>query len=1006
MYSYGFDLAGSFRSAVLYHRVEEGAAAFLEVDVADPPDVGIQQITGLYERKKYGEIEPQALGLLASSLEWPYIDEATIHFIRGLAFTELGSFEDAVDCFSTSFSLCLLARSPESAADSLMNRAICRQYLGDDKRALADLDEALVLFRTYRSDAETAICIMNRGNCLLNLGDFQNALSAYDETLPIIELHDMAENAAIIRSNQAVCLLLAGYPRDALELILNVLPTLYRLDLIQEAARGLKTQANCLHELGELSEALPFYNASHLLTGTYGAPIDMARLFLDRAGCLADLGHHEEALLAYEDALFLLRDYGPPSELATGYMNKARCLVELGMLDRAVTGYEDALGILFVFGTPLATAHCYSSQASCFQALGYRKRALDSHDQALDLYGDHGTPLDQARCIMNRANTLDTMQRYSEALHAYEDALSLYVQHGSAVDQARCKMNKAICLRNAGSTERALEEYLDVIESLETVTLHDSLLSSLHENIARIHDDCGNHEAALDSMMLAAQLSEPLSAARRELQYRLGKRSELADRYRFIVRTAIALHQNVTAFTFIQHGKGRVLLDLIERRSRISELDNQETTARKQYSREEIDLATLNSTVAIISQRRQEERKSLLGNAMPHSLDSIVSKLRPAEGLVDTFELDNGTLALVLLLPHQDSCPLVEVIDMEALDALHREWQSARQAWLTATAAHAAQRKKSKGATQTPRRADIDAAKHREEDALRKLGHLILNPLISELTRHDVRSLVISPDGILSQIPFAALMIPGTDTPLIDRFSLQLIPTASALATLRVRGELLKTWPATCLAAAPLGTSLRHSESEVTMIAQLMHEAAPAAPPPVTLFSKATRDEIISRLSGVQIFHLATHGLYIPDEETFLSYRILLAKNSSISIADIYDGAIPLASVFMVCLSSCHLGEVVIHGAEAIGFSHAFIQAGAQVVLAPIWAVNDLATRIHMTSWYRRLLSDDRPPVAEAWQQATKDLRSHEQFAHPYYWGGFLPTGDGALRLANQTDRA
>lgn len=996
---------GRFRSAVPHHLVGQIAGMLLEVTLADQHKAGIQQVIELYEQKKYCEIEPQALGLLESSLVWPDIDKATLHFIRGLALTELGNFEDAIDCFSTSFSLCQMAHAPESAADSLMNRAICRQYLGEDELALIDLDIALELFREYRSDEETAICIMNRANCLLSLGDLQNALSAYEEALPIFELHNMAENAAIIKSNQAVCLLLAGKPRDALELIIKVLPTFYRLELMQEAARGLKTQANCLHELGEPSEALSFYNASHLLTGTFGTPIDMARLVLDRAGCLADLGNHEEALLECEDALFLLRDYGPLSELATGYMNRARCLIELGMLDRAVTGYRDALGILYAFGTPLTTAHCYSSQASCFQALGYRQQALDSHDQALHLYGDHGTPLDRARCIMNRANTLDTMQRYNESLHAYEDALSLYVQHGSAVDQARCKMNKAICLRNAGSTERALEEYLDVMESLETVTLHDSLLSSLHENIARVHDDCGDHEAALDSMMLAAQLSEPLSSARRELQYRLGKRSELADRYRFIVRTAITLNQNVTAFTFIQHGKGRVLLDLIERRSRISELDYQEAAAYKDHSRGEIDRATLDSTVSIITRRRQEERKSLLGNATPHSLDFIASKIRSDEGLIDAFELDNGTLALVLLSGHHDSGPIVEVIDMEALDTVHREWQSARQTWLTATAAHAAQKDKSKEANKTPRRAGIDAAKHREDDALRSLGHLILNPLIGELTRRDIRSLVISPDSILSQIPLAALIIPGTDTSLIDRFSLQLVPTASTLATLRVRGESLNTWPAACLAAAPLGTSLRHSESEVSVIAQLMREAAPAAPPPVTLFSEATRDEVINRLSGVQIFHLATHGLYIPDEETFLSYRILLAENSSISIADIYDGAIPLDSVFMVCLSSCHLGEVVIQGAEAIGFSHAFIQSGAQVVLAPIWAVNDLATRILMTSWYRRLLSDDRPSVAEAWQQTTKDLRSHEQFAHPYYWGGFLPTGDGGLRLANPTDR-
>ncbi|MBI4507897.1 MAG: CHAT domain-containing protein [Chloroflexi bacterium] len=98
-------------------------------------------------------------------------------------------------------------------------------------------------------------------------------------------------------------------------------------------------------------------------------------------------------------------------------------------------------------------------------------------------------------------------------------------------------------------------------------------------------------------------------------------------------------------------------------------------------------------------------------------------------------------------------------------------------------------------------------------------------------------------------------------------------------------------------------------------------------------------------------------------------------------------------------MTRAHLGDVVLHGEEAIGFNQAFLSAGAAVSLAPIWAVDDRATAELSIAYHRALLSSERPTVADALKQAMDHVRRQPEWEHPYYWAAFLPSGDGAQRL-------
>lgn len=59
----------------------------------------------------------------------------------------------------------------------MANRAVCNMELGDDNKAMADLDEAL------RIDANNADCLCIRARTLLRLGRVQDALKDVDRAM-------------------------------------------------------------------------------------------------------------------------------------------------------------------------------------------------------------------------------------------------------------------------------------------------------------------------------------------------------------------------------------------------------------------------------------------------------------------------------------------------------------------------------------------------------------------------------------------------------------------------------------------------------------------------------------------------------------------------------------------------------------------------------------------------------------------------------------------------------
>jgi CHAT domain-containing protein len=80
-------------------------------------------------------------------------------------------------------------------------------------------------------------------------------------------------------------------------------------------------------------------------------------------------------------------------------------------------------------------------------------------------------------------------------------------------------------------------------------------------------------------------------------------------------------------------------------------------------------------------------------------------------------------------------------------------------------------------------------------------------------------------------------------------------------------------------------------------------------------------------------------------------------------------------------------------GRGNVGFSRAFLYAGAKNLVLSLWKVNDASTSNLMTSFYATILNREMG-FTQSLAQAKMNLVETETYSHPYFWAPFILIGD------------
>jgi CHAT domain-containing protein len=257
--------------------------------------------------------------------------------------------------------------------------------------------------------------------------------------------------------------------------------------------------------------------------------------------------------------------------------------------------------------------------------------------------------------------------------------------------------------------------------------------------------------------------------------------------------------------------------------------------------------------------------------------------------------------------------------------------------------------------------------------ALRRLYDLTLAPLAPLL---EAERLLLIPHGVLHQVPLHALWV--GDRFLLELYECSYAPSASLAVQLLNNAESPAAWqkwaglglddPAIPGARIEVETAASHfSESRM-----YLGEAANLA----ALHTAAQEADIL---------HLATHGLFRPD-------------NPFCSVLKLADGWVDVKMLYrlnlaarLVVLSACESGAVVVRGGdETIGLARGFLAAGARALLVSLWNVHDASAPKLMAAWYKALTA---PAPRAAAALRTAQLESIRAGRHPYEWAPYLVIG-------------
>ena len=176
--------------------------------------------------------------------------------------------------------------------------------------------------------------------------------------------------------------------------------------------------------------------------------------------------------------------------------------------------------------------------------------------------------------------------------------------------------------------------------------------------------------------------------------------------------------------------------------------------------------------------------------------------------------------------------------------------------------------------------------------------------------------------------------------------------------------------------------------------------------------------------SQIDIIHLATHGFFWSEEDakkreyvTFLNPNNRLKQSeedkalmrsglffSGANIGlkgealpdDVEDGVLTalelsnlnLGNVDLVVMSACESGLGETSGEGVFGLQRGFKLAGANTLLMSLWKVDDTATQLLMTDFYRYYLSGKSKQ--ESLKLAQQKLRNNQEYSDPKYWAAFV----------------
>ena len=289
---------------------------------------------------------------------------------------------------------------------------------------------------------------------------------------------------------------------------------------------------------------------------------------------------------------------------------------------------------------------------------------------------------------------------------------------------------------------------------------------------------------------------------------------------------------------------------------------------------------------------------------------------------------------------------------------------------------------------------DLNNIENKEsiDKSLNELYNYIIQPIAPELASAKIENLVFIPDGVLKNIPLAALY--DGQQYLIENYNVSIAPSLNLVELETINRSEKQVLLAGLGRENPNNeetsffTPLVNVEAELNSIKDLI-PASKVILLDQTFTEQKLAEEI--KLSYAPIVHIATHGQFSSElEQTYL-----LTWDEVINLKELENLFTQYQrekqSIDLLVLSACQ--TAVGDEKAALGLAGISIKAGAKSTVASLWNVDDKSTSLLMTKFYQELLNNQTSKT-NALRQAQMEMIQSNQYNHPFYWSAFILVGN------------
>lgn len=878
----------------------------------------------------------------------------------GSSARERGDLRRAQETYSEALQLRAHIGDVRGMAADHNNLGLIAVELGDPLEARAHYRQALGVARQHRLEEAAANALLNLGNVASVEGEYADAAANYREALRLYRSLESTADVALVLHNLGLLELRRGDYRAARDRLAEALGLFARVGTVEDMVRVRRDLASVDAAMGNLRGAMDqLRRAEQQLARNPGRYDVAAAVALAQADLAVQLNTYAEADRQYARAQALYRRAGNTTGETEVQQGRAMLLVERKQYARALEQLHAVARRQAESGdrrsaalTRVVIGYARQKEGKIAEARQIVEQSRDTLRALQDRVGEAAALAALGDLELRSGAPLAAEAHYREGLARVAGRSAPTVSWHLHAGVGRALASRGALGEAVGQYRLAIAEVERVAQSIPLAERRSTFLADkwdAYQELALLQQERGDYSAAFDASerMRARQMLDLMARGR-------VRRVATAD-------SALVIHEQ----------------DL---RARIGELTQRlEAEEAVTSTLRGPDLSRTASGVTREGLARAQAEYAQLLLELRDDAGGIAAVVRAevASWRVVAARLAQGQAMLTYLVT--DSTTLVFVLTPDTMRVL--DLGVSRGALVTLI----------DFARGTIRRPQPSAAASPWRAPLRRLHRHLVAPLEESGVLAGVRQLVIVPHAELHYLPFAALLRSGErgrDEFLIERYDVAYAPSATTWLRLGERGS---SGSRRVLALAPRSKDLPGSREEVEAIRALYGREAT-----VLMNGAATEQAFRAGVERYGIVHLATYGVLNQHNPLFSFVELSRGGEG--------DGRLEVHEVFglslnarLLVLSACQTalasGAVsdVPAGDDWVGLVRAFLGAGAENVIATLWAVEDRASASVMERLHKRLRAGD--PEGAALSQAQRQTLRNPATAGPFYWAGFVLVG-------------